>query len=260
MDRIEVTNAQYRKFLAACKAGEKIEEHQDCPADKDHVPSLRIERSSIAKHFPKDYLSNSKYDDYPVVGVDFFDAWAYSNWCGRRLPSEVEWEFAAKAGEGRRYPWGEDAPLKPTVRANFYTPKRGNDFFGKDQDRREKFGSNEQLPHYDGFPLLAPAGAFPDGASKAGVMNLAGNVWEWTNSRYLPYQSEPNTKNADTLRVIRGGAWDSPSSFLFRCANRVSCESKTRRNNIGFRTVRSANDGFGGSLVALRVDASRTTT
>lgn len=239
LDRNEVTNAEYREFLAAVAKGASFQRPDGCPADKDFTPSFP-KRDEYTLNFPADYFTNPKYDSYPVVGVDWFDAACFASWCGRRLPSEVEWEYAARGPENRTFPWGEDSPLRPTPRANYYTPKVSDEPFGRELKRLEKFGSAAVLEHYDGHPFPAPVGSYAEGSSEHGLADLAGNVWEWTSSEYLPYEDSNPQKRAKMLRVVRGGAWDSPSSFLFRAANRVSCEPEVRRFNIGFRTARTA--------------------
>jgi formylglycine-generating enzyme required for sulfatase activity len=243
IDKYEVTNKQYRAFLAAIKEGGGGNRvlHEDCPKDKDHRPSPP-KINDITFRFPKDYWSNTKYDNYPVVGIDWYDAYTFAAWAGRRLASEAEWEYAARSVENREFPWGSERPLKPKARANYYTPIPPGKDSRRLRKRRDKFGTTAVFDHADGFPFVAPVGSFPNGSARCGAMDMAGNVWEWTGSSYAPYGKKA-PKLTQVLRVLRGGAWDSPSSFLFRGSNRVSCKPHVRRCSIGFRTARSLKEG-----------------
>ena len=123
----------------------------------------------------------SRLDDHPVVQVSHQDAAAFCSWLGLRLPSEEEWEYAARGGDGRRFPWGNEAPRQ-------------------DGRRLANFGAVKCCAPdtWDGYGGTAPVGSYPDGASPIGLLDMAGNVWEWT-SNVFPGRPEYIT--------LRGGGW-----------------------------------------------------
>ena len=193
----EITNAQYRVFINQTK------------------------RPKPRGYKGEDIWANSilNADNQPVVGVTWFDAYAFANWIGGSLPTEAQWERAARGTDGLIYPWGNSPPTRKT--ANF-------------------------ARHLNRPSMV---GQFPEGASAEGVDDLAGNVWEWCLDQYDPnfYQeiSDPNPanfrhKNVLTDRVIRGGSWDYGRVFI-RSSLRFKLYPLDSTNNIGFRIVRKIN-------------------
>ena len=166
IDQTEVTNAQYAKCVQA----------GNC-----EVPN----ELKSATH--ADYFTNAEYADFPVVYVTWNDADTYCKWAGRRLPTEAEWEYAARGSELRNYPWGDTDPTNET--ANF-------GYQNKD---------------------TAKVGSYPKGASPFGILDMAGNVWEWVADYYSQtyYQNSPaenptgpDKPGVNGLRMtIRGGSW-----------------------------------------------------
>jgi formylglycine-generating enzyme len=164
---------------------------------------------------------------YPASLVTWNDARAYCAFRGARLPTEAEWERAARGREGRRYPWG-----------NLYNDRRANHgrFAWSPTDDR------------DGYAELAPVGRFPQGATPEGVFDLAGNVAEWVHDRYVPRYLEqdlddpqgPEPPLAGPARVVRGGSFEDAAPWL-RGAARRAADPNTRSPTIGFRCA--ANDG-----------------
>src|SRR5262249_26813784 len=132
--------------------------------------------------------------DHPVVGVSFADAEAFCTHYGLKLPSEREYERAARGTQGARFPWG-DGPVDAT-HANY----------GRDTCCAKDAG--------DGDEMTAPARSFPLGGSKEGLLTLVGNVWEWTRDFYAPYSGEAPPEISGKYRVLRGGAWNSDPTRL----------------------------------------------
>jgi formylglycine-generating enzyme required for sulfatase activity len=200
IDKYEVTNAQYAKFLEA--TGYRT-----------------------PKFWGYDEL---KAPEQPVVGVNWADAEAYARWAGKRLPTDIEWEKAARSADGRLYPWG-----------NSYDLSRGNFDDGGQMDGKR-----------DGYAMTpAPVGSFVDGISPYGLHDMAGNVWEWVASVLVEHEEvsdeheheqeeEKEVPEEGKFYTIRGGSWingegdtrttiyyiypeecsDHSSSVGFRCA------------------------------------------
>jgi len=152
--KYEVTNAQYRRFVSA---------------------------SGHRSAGPWEKYASQWDESAPVVCVSWHDARAYCAWAGLRLPTEAEWEFAARGRDGREYPWGNAWDASRAVFS-------------------DNSGGRAQ-----------PVGSRPSGASAFGCLDMAGNVWEWCSSKYSPYPYNPNDGREDPggsdVRVLRGGSW-----------------------------------------------------
>ncbi|WP_037074909.1 formylglycine-generating enzyme family protein [Rhizobium mesoamericanum] len=159
-------------------------------------------------------------DDRPVVGVSWADADAFCRHYGLDLPSEQQYERAARGTTGSAFPWGELPP--GNERAN-----SGADICCSGDAK-------------DGYAMTAPAISFADGASKEGVLNLVGNVWEWTRDVYAPYGAGAAARSAGLYRVLRGGSWNSDPNHL-TTTYRLAYDPEFRFSaNGGFRCVHSA--------------------
>lgn len=233
LDRTEVTNARYRKFLEAIEAsGEHRRCHPDEPKGKSHRPRYwgtfnpLLADAQYALTAPFN-ASTFTADDKPVVGVDWFDAFAYAAWAGSRLPTEAEWEAACRGADGRRWPWGNDWAWG---KANIGGERKGADVPSKGHDK-------------DGFIYPAPVGSFPEGRSPVGCDDLAGNAAEWVADFYQAEayatadRDNPRGPTEGVERVVRGGSSQSSPSQV-RCAARASREPSFRTFTLGFRTAK----------------------
>jgi len=165
-----------------------------------------------------DLVDVSVHGDRPVVGVDWQDAEAYCRWAGKRLPTEAEWEKAARGTDERRHPWGNQAP----------SPARAN------------FGLGARFSYSQ---VLMPVGHYEGGISPYGLYDLAGNVWEWVQDWYKgSYYEESPERNPrgpeeGQFKVLRGGSWSDLPNYLLTYG-RFKLPPETRNSYTGFRCVK----------------------
>ena len=237
INKLEVTNREYKAFVVATKRKEPFYWTQngynlvEARLLETDLETLRwiateyfkfdLDTSTMSKRELIDAMKNDWQvkDTLPVTGVTWFDAHDYCQWRNLRLPSEYEWERAARGTEGLEYPWG-----------NEWQPDITNT------------GDNTDWP--DG---IMPVGSFPENQSPDGVLDMAGNVWEWVDSWYLPYPGSILERKdfGEKNKVLRGGGGGTGHyalSIFFRSAARSFAPPMTSSDDIGFRCAKSASN------------------
>ena len=236
IDKFEVTNKDYKVFVQATQRKEPFYWTQngynlvEARLKETDLDTLRwiateyfkfdLDTSVMSKpDLLKEMIKDRKIrDTLPVTGITWMDAHDYCQWRGNRLPSEYEWERAARGTEGLEYPWG-----------NQWQPDITNT------------GDNTDWP--DG---ITPVGSYPDNKSPDGIFDLSGNVWEWVDSWYLPYpgstleRKEFGEKNK-VLRGGGGGVGHYALSIFFRASARSFAPPTTSSDDIGFRCAKSTD-------------------
>lgn len=240
LDITTVTNARFADFVAATGYVTDAERFGWSPVFRGllgaYVPARS--RSDTPWWVPVDGACWSEPEgpgsnivdrpDHPVVQVSWGDAKAFAGWCGGRLPSEAEWEHAARGGlADPRFPWGDAEPDDQTIYANIW---------------------QGQFPHTnslaDGYLGASPVRAFPPNG--AGLFGMAGNVWEWTGDpfrvRSLSRQAKLRNDNASEARekVLKGGSFLCHISYRYRSEARSPLTAQSCASNTGFRLAYDA--------------------
>jgi serine/threonine-protein kinase len=195
IDKTEVTNKMY----------------EQCTAEGKCKPP-----ESKASSHQANYYGNSQFNNYPMINVAWEDARSYCTWAGRQLPSEAQWEKAARGTDARIYPWGNTPP-------------------------------SESLTNFSRLiDDTSPVGSYPDGKSAYGAMDMAGNVWEWVADWYSDsYYTVSPGKNptgpaTGTLRILRGGSYYN-LAFALRVAARLPYAPTLHSPLAGFRCAQPAS-------------------
>jgi formylglycine-generating enzyme required for sulfatase activity len=226
IDNTEVTVAAY----SACVA------NRGCvPAPTtNHVADK--DDSYFARFNPFCNGDRSDRQDYPINCIDWDQAKAYCEWAGKRLPTEAEWEYAARGSDGRTYPWGEDPPAPHLLNAC------GSECVAQAQQLGLPGNWKKLFDGDDGWPSTAPVGSYPDGASPFGLLDMAGNVWEWNEDAYDRYNADAATNpigsGSGAWRVFRGGGWYIDGANAARASARFWNHREMRRDDLGVRCVR----------------------
>jgi formylglycine-generating enzyme len=204
IDRTEVTRAMYGECVAA----------------------------NVCEETPASEYSTAP--EQPINRVTWVHANAFCQWRGARLPTEAEWEYAARGPSGWIFPWGNEFD---GTRANHCDGKCGESSWASSYNY-----VNEE--NDDGYAVTAPVGSYPAGASWVGALDMSGNVWEWVSSIFQPYpyaadDGRENAQDTNSLRVLRGGSFSSSSNVL-RAPNRGRDYPSDEFINRGFRCARSS--------------------
>jgi len=225
LDTHAVTNRQFTSFIAATHYVTTAEQVGHASVFNRQIHGWRDVPGADWLHPNGPNSSVTGRDDYPVVQVSWFDATAYATWAGKRLPTEAEYEYAARAGRTDSiFPWGPEEWPNSRRMANYWQGQ----FPFVDLGR-------------DGFRGLAPIGAFP--RNGFGLMDMAGNAWCWCKDWYAAdyYFSSPVRGPAGpdqgAERVLRGGSWLSAKNFRFgiRTSDRWHASPEYASNHVGFR-------------------------
>jgi formylglycine-generating enzyme required for sulfatase activity len=204
--------------------GSDDHEPDETPQRKAYVDSFNIDEYQVTNAQYKEFVDDAGHpaprnwkegeipegkEDHPVTWVTWEDAKAYAEWAGKRLPTEIEWERAARGTDGRIWPWGDE------------------------------FDSSKCNSAESGNKDTTPVDAYPDGASPDGVMDIAGNVWEWTDSWYdaYPASTHRSDRYGEKNKVIRGGSWFDDQSMV-RGSARNKAEPTFMFSTIGFRCAK----------------------
>ena len=204
IDQTEVTNAMYRKCVIAGSCSGPF---------------------FISSYSYKQYFWDQSFNNYPVISIDWNQAQAYCIWAGRQLPTEAQWEKAARGTDSRSYPWG-----------NKFDCNKGN----FDDETYIDLDVVQGGPNCDGYSDTSPVGTFKDGVSPYGALDMAGNVKEWVADFYGLYSydqlNNPTGPSSGSKHVIRGGSWidlEGGVNTTFRYGG------DTLYNNTGFRCALS---------------------
>lgn len=226
LDRFEVTNSLFDKFVQATGHTTLAERAGKAQAYVWENELEEVQGASWRRPEGKEDVFKSNRQWHPVVSVSWADAVQYCKWAEKRLPTEAEWEYAARAGTGTRY-WSGDSINKPELVANFLEASALLLF------------DHVELLYDDKYERTAPVGTYR--SNDWGLYDMLGNVWEWTADWYGRYgndrQENPSGPATGTDRVIRGGSWDTNPTDL-RYAHRLARSPDSAVSTLGFRCAK----------------------
>jgi len=231
IDRYEITHDAYARFV-------QMTGHR-APANSNPAATLWESNAPI-----------SGIGRHPVINVSWDDAVAYCTWIGKRLPTEAEWEKAARGTDGRRYPWGNEWDFTKANSASYWAGRTIDDFeSGVSWDAFWIKGEGAKISKEKGIKgevLTTPIGSFPDAVSPYGLYDMAGNVAEWVQDWYNPnyYKeaplSDPQGPLRGAIKAMRGGSWLKPAISL-RTSDRDWGLMDSRPSGTGFRCAQDVH-------------------
>lgn len=225
IDKTPVTVAQFRSFIEATGYQTEADKFGDSGVFNFSAGQWELTKGA-SWEYPFGPDGAQAADDHPVTHVSWNDARTYAEWAGKRLPTEAEWEVAARSGQSddRRFSWGDQLIINGKYQANVW---QGSDVSSN---------SNE-----DGYRFTSPVGAF--GENEAGLTDMGGNVWNWCADTYQLYPGNPSPFRKDeNIKVIRGGSFffDQNGEDSFTVSGRSFNSHETSLFNTGFRCAADA--------------------
>jgi formylglycine-generating enzyme required for sulfatase activity len=232
IDLYEVTAGEY-------KACSDVGECKRAPIEVDWKDIRPGEKKAFSPLCNARVAGEADRGTHPINCVDWDMAATYCAAQKKRLPTEAEWEFAARGPDGRRYPWGDEAPDKTRMNAC------GKEClaWGAKNGVSMGVGGKGMFADDDGFPTTAPVGSFPEGKSRYGLFDVVGNVWEWTSDwdgKYAPDPvTDPTGPKMGERRIVRGGAFNGAMPSWVRPSQRYSDNPNAHSHAYGFRCAKT---------------------
>lgn len=255
ISKTPITKGQFRQFVNATnfvtdaeKPGHEGPYVMKMPQGTHYEPTQGFNWRNAYDHITAAYPEIKLNDNHPVSCVSWNDAIAYTNWLKQEtglaftLPTEAEWEYAARGTDGRVYPWGNEIP--DGTRAN-YADETMNKYFPNLEQALVHFGVN------DGYALTSPVGSFPNGASPIGALDMAGNLTEWVYDSAYDYTASAKTNPVYTanngIRMQKAGFWSgsagrvgvTPDEIVdghnIRADSRQGDDQNSADDHLGFR-------------------------